>query len=60
MIGPFIYPTRRSLLKKLDGKWNIPFTFIGRHALIFYLAHLVVLAGILALAGYAKTGTWGF
>ena len=60
MIGPFIYPSRRSLLKKLDGKWHTPITFIGRHALIFYLAHLIVLAGILALAGYAKTGSWGF
>ena len=56
MIAPFVYPTRRSLLPKLDGKWNIPFTFVGRHALIFYLAHLVVLAGLISLIGYACTG----
>ncbi|MBQ3754680.1 MAG: DUF1624 domain-containing protein [Clostridia bacterium] len=58
-LAPFLYPKRRSLLPKLDGKWHTPITFVGRYALYFYLAHLVVLAGILELATFALTGTWG-
>ena len=59
LIAPLLYPSRRSLLKKLDGKWNVPFTFVGRYAIFFYLAHVVVLAGILEIVTYAITGTWG-
>ena len=60
ILAPILYPTRRSLLPKLDGKWNVPFTFIGRYALYFYLAHVVVLAGILEIVTYALTSSWGF
>lgn len=49
MIGPFLYGNRRSLLPRLDKKWHRPVSFVGRHALIVYLAHLVLMAGILAL-----------
>lgn len=44
--GKAVYAERRSLLPALDGRWNKPVGFVGRHALIFYLAHQVVLAGI--------------
>ena len=59
LLAPFIYPTRRSLLQKLDGKWHKPFTFVGRYALYFYLAHVLILAGILEIATYALTGSFG-
>ena len=60
LLAPILYPTRRSLLPKLDGKWNKPITFVGRYALYFYLAHAIVLAGILEIATFAMTGSWGF
>ena len=54
--GKSMYGVRRSLLPMLDGKWNKPFTFVGRHALIFYLAHQVVITlvvgAICLMVGY--------
>lgn len=54
--GKSVYAVRRSLLPALDGKWNKPIRFVGRRALIFYLAHQVLLAAVVAViclcAGY--------
>ncbi|MCH5350725.1 MAG: DUF1624 domain-containing protein [Clostridiales bacterium] len=54
--GKSMYPVRRSLLPFFDKKWHKPVTFVGRHALIFYLAHQVVMAlivgAICLMAGY--------
>ncbi len=47
--GKAAYPTRESILPILDGKWNKPINFVGRHALIFYLAHQAILSGIVML-----------
>ena len=47
--GKAAYKTRASLLPALDKKWHKPFTFVGRHALIFFLAHQIVLAGIVGI-----------
>ncbi len=47
--GKAVYSTRVSLLPMLDGKWNRPINFVGRHALIFYLAHQILLSGIVML-----------
>lgn len=60
--GPFLYRTRESLLPKLDGKWNRPMCFIGRHALVIFIVHIPVLMGILALLSYLfiTPGSWGF
>ena len=49
--GKAAYSARRSLIPVLDGKWNKPFRFVGRHALLFYLAHQVVITGIIMLLG---------
>ena len=59
--GPFLYRTRESLLPKLDGKWNRPISFVGRHALIIFLFHIPVLMGILSLLTYIfiTPGNWG-
>lgn len=55
-LGETLYQKRKSLLPKLDGNWHKPFSFVGRHALIFYLLHQIValiIIGILYLiAGY--------
>lgn len=62
VVAPFIYSERKSLLPRLDGKWNKPLSFIGRHALIFFLLHIPVIAGILALVSYffVTPGSFGF
>ncbi|MBD5131858.1 MAG: DUF1624 domain-containing protein [Clostridiales bacterium] len=49
--GKAAYSTRASLLPALDGKWHKPVIFVGRHALIFYFLHQVVLAGLFILIG---------
>ena len=51
-LAPILYGNRKSLLPMLDGKWNKPLCFIGRHALIVYIVHLLALAGILALISF--------
>ncbi|MCH5157942.1 MAG: DUF1624 domain-containing protein [Clostridiales bacterium] len=54
--GKSMYSVRRSHFPILDRAWHKPFTFVGRHALIFYLAHQVVMALIVGavclMAGY--------
>lgn len=60
MLAPYLYGNRRSLLPRLDGKWNIPFSFIGKHALLIYLVHIVISAGVCSFIGYLVFGTWGF
>lgn len=49
--GKAAYSARRSLIPVLDGKWNKPFRFVGRHALLFYLAHQVLISGLILLLG---------
>lgn len=44
--GKAAYAQRKSLFPALDGKWNKPFAFVGRHALLFYVAHQIVLAAL--------------
>ena len=50
-IGKTFYATRRSLLPKLDGRWTIPFKWVGRHALLWYAAHQPLTMLITALLG---------
>ncbi len=61
-IAPILYGKKRSLLPALDRGWQKPISFIGRHALIVYVAHLVLLGGLLALISYLfiTPGSWGF
>lgn len=42
-IGRGLYHSKaKDYLAPLDGKWNKPVCFVGRHALIIYVAHQVV------------------
>ena len=58
-LQPILYPTRKSLLPKLDGKWHRPITFLGRHAIGVYLIHVILVAVLLCLVGYIFYGNWG-
>lgn len=55
-IGKTIYKDRKSIMPKLDGKWKLPFTFIGNNALLIYLLHQVVSVVVIfilyLIAGY--------
>lgn len=61
LLAPFLYGNRRSLLPALDGKWNKPVCFVGKHALIVYILHLVLLAGLLSLISglFVTPGNFG-
>lgn len=50
-IGKTFYAERRSLLPGLDGGWNRPLTFVGRHAIVVYLAHQPLALGLVLLLG---------
>lgn len=52
-LGKTLYAQRRSLLPALDGAWNKPFRYVGRHAIVFYLAHQPVTLGLVLLIGIA-------
>lgn len=43
------YSSGRSLLPALDGKWNIPFRFMGRHTLVIVIVHQVFNLLLLAI-----------
>ena len=44
----FYLPGRKSLIKK-RGNWERPLCFMGRHSLIIYGAHVIVIIGVLSL-----------
>lgn len=49
-IGRGVYKTKaKNYLVKLDGKWNKPVCFVGRHALLVYALHQVVVVALLIL-----------
>ena len=61
IIAPFVYNDRNSILPRLDGRWNKPLCFVGRHALVVYLIHVPLMAAICALVTYlfVTPGSWG-
>lgn len=49
-VGVGIYKTRvKNYLARFDGKWNKPVCFVGRHALVVYVAHQVAAVLLLFL-----------
>ncbi len=52
-VAEVLYPEKRSLLPKLDGAWNRAYTFVGRHGIIIYLAHQVIVVAAVVLAAMA-------
>lgn len=61
-LSPYLYPDKTSHLKRLDGKWNKPLCFFGRHTLIVYVFHVLVIIVVLEIISYlfATKGVWLF
>lgn len=51
-VGPLLYGKKRTLLPFLDKPAWKPLCFIGRHALLVYCLHQLVLIGVLAVVSY--------
>ena len=50
-IGKKFYAERKSLLPKLDGKWNIGLRWIGKRTAWIYLSHQPIIMLIVMLIG---------
>ena len=59
-IGKRFYRERKSLLPRLDGKWNLPVCVLGRNTLAIYILHQVVILGGILLAGVLDGLTFAF
>lgn len=59
-LSAYIYPHKKTLFSKLDKSWHRPLCFIGRHALIVYVAHTFVIMFIFELIGYSIFKSWTF
>lgn len=59
-LSPFLYPNKKSLLPKLDGKWHYFLSYPGRYSLWIYLALQVVLFFVLGVLTWAITGVFPF
>ena len=46
---PLLYPTKRTLLPRLDHAWHRPVCFVGRHTLAVVIVHQVAIPIFLAL-----------
>ena len=59
-IQPYLYSEKKSLLPKLDHKWQKPLSFLGRHGLIIYILHVIILAVVLMLISviFLTPGNW--
>ncbi len=55
-LAPVLYPEKKSLMPKLDGKWHYFLTIPGRYSLWIYLALQVVAIGVIGLVSYIITG----
>ena len=53
----FYQKTHQSLFPK-RGEWERPICFIGRHTLIIYLAHFIVIRGIFIIINFIVNGTF--
>lgn len=51
VFAKLFYEKRKSLLPKLDTKFTKPVEYIGRHALIIYVAHQVIIYGAFVVIG---------
>lgn len=59
-LSPIAYPNKKSLLPKLDGKWNKIFTIPGRYSLYIYLALQVLAVALLFVITWIVTGQMPF
>ena len=52
----FMYREKKQSLFPKRGEWERPICFIGRHTLIIYLAHFIVIRGIFIIITLITTG----
>ncbi len=53
--GRAIYHTyHKNALRPLDGAWNAGVCFVGRHAALFYLGHLIAVPALVVLGALAE------
>jgi uncharacterized membrane protein len=52
VVGNLFYKSRQSLIPKLDGAWNKPFCYAGRHTLFIFVTHQIILVALVFLIGY--------
>lgn len=56
-LGMWLYKEKKSLFPKLDGRWNKPICFLGRHTFIVYIVHQpiiwAIMLGILMCLGFS-------
>lgn len=57
-ISVFLYPNKKSLVPKLDGKWHTPITFVGKYSLLIYIMIQVIATGVAYLLTYIGTGSF--
>lgn len=56
IIGRLVYHTSvKYAFKPLDGQWNKPLCFLGRHAAVIYVSHMVVIPALLALCAWISS-----
>lgn len=56
IIGRLVYHTSaRYAFARLDGRWNKPLCFLGRHAAVIYVAHMVVIPAVLAVCAWVSS-----
>ena len=56
IVSYFIYKEKRQSVIPHRGDWERPICFLGRHTLIIYLAHFIILRGIFMIINIIITG----
>lgn len=52
VFGKLFYKSKQSLLPSLDKSWNKPFVFAGKHTLIIFITHQLVIMALIYALGY--------
>ncbi|MDR1939862.1 MAG: DUF1624 domain-containing protein [Clostridiales bacterium] len=55
-VSPYLYGNKKSLLPKLNRKWHLPVSFIGRYPIQFYAGHMVVVILLLIILTFVFLG----
>lgn len=56
IIGRLVYHTSaKYAFRPLDGQWNRPLCFLGRHAAVIYVSHMIAIPALLALCAWISS-----
>lgn len=56
LVSYFVYREKKQSIIKHKGEWERPICFVGRHTLVIYLTHELILMGLFALINLMVTG----